>query len=74
MALSDDLGDRTLVTALLLFEVGEIDAGFSWMEMAFQREEPTLHQIRGFPVPADVRDDPRYAAVFEKMGLPLFEA
>ena len=72
-ALPDDLGDRALVLALLLFEVGEIDAGFSWMEVSLKRQESTLLQMRAFPVPENVRDDPRYAAVFEKMGLPLFE-
>jgi TolB-like protein/Tfp pilus assembly protein PilF/DNA-binding winged helix-turn-helix (wHTH) protein len=74
MALPNDLGDRALVLALLLFEVGKIDEGFSWMLEALGRQDPTLHQMRGFPVPENVRDDPRYAAVFEKMGLPLFEA
>ena len=48
---------------------GEIDRAFEWLERAYTRRDRDLLWIKGDPLLASLEDDPRYAALLDKMGL-----
>ncbi len=48
----------------------ERDSAFSWLERAYAQHDGTLVQVKFDPLLARIRDDPRYAAMLAKMGLP----
>jgi TolB-like protein/Flp pilus assembly protein TadD len=49
---------------------GERDAAFHWLERAYTQHDGILVQIKFDPLLAGLRDDPRYAAMVKRMGLP----
>jgi len=73
-ALDELVGGYALTNAYQIAEVyawrGERDAAFSWLGRAYTQHDGTLVQIKFDPLLAKLRDDPRYAAMVKKMGLP----
>ena len=49
---------------------GEKDKAFEWLERAAAQHDGGLSFFKSDPLIAKLRDDPRYAAVLKKMGLP----
>ncbi len=49
---------------------GEKDAAFEWLDRAYAEHDTGMPRLRGDPVFAKLRDDPRYAALIAKMGYP----
>jgi serine/threonine-protein kinase len=49
---------------------GEKDEAFAWLERGFVHHDPGLADLKFDPLLANVRDDPRFAALVRKMGLP----
>ena len=49
---------------------GEKDAAFEWLDHAYAEHDTGMPRLRGDPVFATLRDDPRYAALIAKMGYP----
>lgn len=66
----DDLKSRPLVIACLRFELGEYDKGFDSLEEELRKPYQDVRRIRGWPLPEAVREDPRFAALLQRMGLP----
>jgi len=50
---------------------GELDEAFAAMELAYENRDSGLGLILGDPHIANLRDDPRYEAMVEKMGIRL---
>ena len=50
---------------------GEVDRAFEWLERAYVQRDSGLSQIKGQPHFKRLERDPRYAALLEKMRLPL---
>ena len=73
-ALDELVATHSLTNAYQIAEVyawrGDRDAAFSWLERAYTQHDGTLVQIKFDPLLAKLRDDPRFAAIVKKMGLP----
>ena len=50
---------------------GEVDRAFEWLERAYTQRDSGLSQIKGDPHLKRLERDPRYAALLQKMHLPL---
>jgi predicted Zn-dependent protease len=50
---------------------GETNRAFEWLEQAYALPDAGLTLIKGDPLLKGLVDDPRYAALLKKMGLPL---
>ncbi len=48
---------------------GELDEAFTWLDRAIHRRDTGLTQILGDPFLDNLRDDPRFDAVLERLGL-----
>ena len=49
--------------------LGDIDKTFEWLERSYDERSPWLSYLKVYPDFDTVRDDPRYTALLEKMGL-----
>jgi hypothetical protein len=49
--------------------LGERDRAFEQLERAFQMREPGLLFLKVAPWAESLRDDPRYPALVEKLGI-----
>lgn len=54
---------------LIYFALGENDGGFEWLEQAYHDHDAWLLQLRVMPVYDDVRNDPRYHSLLERLQL-----
>jgi serine/threonine protein kinase/tetratricopeptide (TPR) repeat protein len=50
---------------------GETGSAFNWLERAVQMHDAGLTELKTDPLMANLRKDPRYAALLEKLHLPL---
>ena len=57
------------VIAIKHFSLGDIDLGFEWLDRAFQAYDVRLSWLNIEPVFDDVRLDPRFQAILQKVGL-----
>jgi TolB-like protein/Tfp pilus assembly protein PilF len=58
------------IRASFCFATGDMDGCFEWMEKAVDVKDPRFPNIVRSPMVVDVlRDDPRYNAILERMGL-----
>ncbi len=48
----------------------EIEAAFSWLDKAFEERVSDLVRLKVLPWPADMRNDPRFAALVARLRLP----
>lgn len=49
---------------------GERDLAFEWLDRAYAQRDSGLPLLKVAPTLVELRDDPRYAALLEKMNLP----
>jgi len=56
--------------ASIHFAVGQVDEGFEWLTRAFQDRCFELVAIKVDPRFDSIRDDPRFVALFNQLGLP----
>jgi len=49
---------------------GEKDAAFEWLEKAFHERPPFLVWVKVHPLFEGLRDDPRFAALLKRIGIP----
>jgi len=68
---------RTIVVADLRARAdrrvrGERDAAFEWLERAYAQRDAGVTRVRGDPILAPLRDDPRYVAFVRKLNFPDF--
>jgi tetratricopeptide (TPR) repeat protein len=61
--------DWPSVRASFHFALGDRDACFEWMEKAVEQKDPRLLNMIRSPKTDPLRDDPRFNAILEKMGL-----
>jgi tetratricopeptide (TPR) repeat protein len=54
--------------ALIYFSLGESDKGFEWMDKAYQELDYWLNWIKIEPVLDEVRSDPRFETLLEKLN------
>ncbi len=47
---------------------GELDEAFTWLDRAIHRRDTALTLILGDPFLDNLRDDPRFDAVLERLG------
>ncbi len=47
---------------------GELDEAFTWLDRAIHRHDTSLTLILGDPFLDNLRDDPRFDAVLERLG------
>jgi serine/threonine protein kinase/Tfp pilus assembly protein PilF len=73
--LSDFVKNYQHTAAFQIAEVyavrGEVDRAFEWLERAYAQRDSGLSQLKGQPHFKRLERDPRYAALLEKMRLPL---
>jgi len=50
---------------------GENDRAFQWLDRAYEQRNIELSRIKADPVLFQIRADPRYRALLQKMNLPL---
>ena len=51
-------------------EIGDKDQAFLWLEKGYAEKSDLTEYIKVSPSTANLRSDPRYAALLKKMGLP----
>ena len=56
--------------ALIYLGLGEREEGFAWLEKAFQERSAGVMFLEADPMFDSVRDDPRFAALVRRVGLP----
>jgi TolB-like protein len=56
--------------ALVYAARGDTDAAFEWLDRAFTERNQRLRYMKFDPLLRNIRGDPRYAALVERMGLP----
>jgi TolB-like protein/lipoprotein NlpI len=49
---------------------GELDTAFDWLDRAVQAREAVLSDIKSNPLLTVLHDDPRWAVLMDRMGLP----
>ena len=49
---------------------GDRDNAFKWLERAYRQRDGGLSDVKGDPMLASVRGDPRYMSLLRKMNLP----
>ncbi len=62
-------GVRPFDIAFFSFFIGQNDQGFDWLEKSFARKEYSLRLIKIDPDFAQIKSDPRYLNLLERMGL-----
>jgi len=67
----DDLIDRSLTAAAVLFHMGEVDEGLLWLQRSVDAHDMCLRRCAYFDLPMDVVNDARFAAIYRKAGLPI---
>jgi serine/threonine-protein kinase len=50
---------------------GETDQAFAWLDRSYAQHDGGLASVKTDPFLVKIRTDPRYAALLQKMGLPL---
>jgi len=68
LATSSFTGALDNMAAVTYFALGELDIGFAHLERSLERPSLNYFRIRVSPEFDDVRDDPRFAAILERMG------
>ncbi|MEJ7577686.1 MAG: protein kinase [Pyrinomonadaceae bacterium] len=58
------------IFALLNTHLGQKDEAFAWLEKSFDERDPLLVQLKINPEFDSLRDDPRYADLLRRIGLP----
>lgn len=59
---------------LLFLSVSPVSSflrAFEWLNGAYQTRDAGLNELKGDPLLKSLVHDPRYAALFQKMRLPL---
>jgi len=65
-----ELGDRwTYQIAAVHAYLNEPDEAFYWLDRAMDRRDTSLYLIMGDPFMDNIRDDPRFPEVLEKLGI-----
>ena len=59
------------ILASLYLALGDVESGFEWLERAYETHDPRLCNLRMNFLLDGLRSDPRYKALWEKMGLEL---
>jgi len=49
---------------------GEVDQAFEWFDIAYEKHDPLLPWMRSDPQLDNVRDDPRFGAILDRLNLP----
>jgi serine/threonine protein kinase/tetratricopeptide (TPR) repeat protein len=57
------------VRASFYFALGDLDSCFQWMERAVDVKDPRLLNLIRSPKADTIKDDPRFIAIFRRMGL-----
>jgi len=57
------------MTAAIHFALGEIDTGFEWLERSLEEVSLFSVRLKLDPMFDSVREDPRFTAILERMGL-----
>jgi TolB-like protein len=69
MARGGEKYDWPAVRASFHFALGELDECFEWMNRAVDVKDPRLLNLIRSPKTDSIKDDPRFLAIFERMGL-----
>jgi len=67
----EDAGDSPFQIAEVYAWRRELNRAFEWLERAYALPDPGLIHVKANPLLRNVRGDPRYRALLEKMKLPL---
>jgi tetratricopeptide (TPR) repeat protein len=52
---------------------GEVDKAFAWLDRSYRQRDPGTPELKTDPLMKNLRQDPRYAKLLEKMGLSAEE-
>ena len=73
-ALSQLVKDFSKTLAYQIAEVyawrGDTDKAFEWLETAYRQRDRGITQLRFDPLLANLRTDPRYRTILQRLGLP----
>ena len=50
--------------------LGDTDRAFEWLDKAFEARDWQMALLKVEPIFDDLRSDPRFAALLERVGLP----
>ncbi|UCF09315.1 MAG: tetratricopeptide repeat protein [Candidatus Bipolaricaulota bacterium] len=70
-ACPEDLTDRSLTMAAVHLYLGETDEGLQCLRRSVDNHDICLRRTAFFGLPKDVVMDPRFAAIYERTGLPI---
>jgi tetratricopeptide (TPR) repeat protein len=62
-------GPQPIFVAMVFTGLGEVDEAFRWLDQAFDEDYPYLEYLPSNPFFDPLRDDPRYAALLNRIGL-----
>ena len=57
-------------TAEIFAYRNQVDAAFEWLDRGFEERDGGMFMLLGDPFLANIRDDPRWKILLDKMGLP----
>jgi hypothetical protein len=63
-------GDPSFFIAAVHVRLGEKDAGFDWLEKAFQSHEAFLQHLKVHPLFDALHGEPRFDALVKRIGIP----
>ncbi len=69
IALSKKAYVQSMAVAMIYVGLGELDQAFQWLEKACQDRETPMAYIKTYPAFDAIREDPRFAALLQRMGL-----
>ena len=62
-------GQATVTRASIYAEIGDLDEGFRWLDIAFENHNLPVFLVRNDPAYASLRQDPRFQVLLQKLHL-----
>ncbi len=67
-------GSPAWFLAMYYFSIDQYDEAFSWLDLSYKRHEVEMTWLKQEPLLIPVRKDPRYLALYEKVGFTALDS